>query len=1367
MNYGKFISVFKITGFAAVMLLLNAAALSAQNTAPVASNLAVVGEIRPGMTIWATYLFTDADGDSEGASEYQWFTSSNSDGSDSTAIPSATGKSYKVADSFAGLRIGFHVIPVDSKSKAGERVLTPVFEVIENNNPPVAQSVSVSGTLNVDDVLTGNYTYSDYEGDLESGSELKWYRKTTPSGAWAQVATGRSFKIRIVDQRFWFRFGVVPKAATGADSFTEYYSAQRGPVNSAPYAINVNVTGTKVLGQPLQGHYDYEDDDPADYEGLTTFQWYRGAELIPGATSNVYIPGSDDVGSSLVFKVTPVTYGTGNPVIGDEVSSDPYGPVTDPSSSPPAASHLCIDGTMTSGSQLKGRYLYTNNYDEKDSKYLWYVNDVIVATGTYSQSYNYARYTLQTSDLGKKIHFAVIPQNKLGETGDTAFSQPMAFFTLPLRDNFSVTDPPEPLAASPSGGVFSGPGQSVSGNVFYPANLASKTDPYTLSYIVTVNNDPVQCTQTTYKNVWVKPVVATFSGLGALYCDNSGIVTVHVNNVPPLSTNCTFTLTDPKGNPAAVTMLDDVNAQFNPDLLEGGEGYEMTYSYRDLLGTTNTIKQKFTVEHLGVVKILNLSPDTAFCGNIAPFELFTSKTEGVITGPVDGRMLDPKLVPGGSGIDTVIYRVTSALGCIKEDKVRVIIHPVPQVIFAPEDYCITDINSDSTKMINNTSPAGIVRSWLWEFSEGGQTITDTARQASFLYRTGGFHKIFLTAVTVSDCNVRKEETFDIGVKPKADFTWKNECFRPDTSIYFFDATVSTSKIMSRSWNFFDIDSLRTVKNPVYPQKSVGYQPVLYKVTTGYAGCNDSIFREVYLRPVITLAADGYFEDFEDGSSHWVPGYESVNNWKFGTPHRPEIDKAWSGLSAWFTGFRTDTAVFEASSVVSPCFDFTNIERPMISLYAWKSLEKDRQGAALQYRTGDAPGWEYVGTLGDGINWYNSALIKGRPGGEQIGWTTDPAYPDAGFLNSRHKLDELSGAKDVKFRIAYGSDGTTTGYGGIAFDDVWIGPRSRKALLEHFTNITSKTAGTATAQVDTMYRYNSEDVIYIQYHTNFPGSDPYYNDNQGDAGGRMLYYGLSRVPYSFIDGGSDHSNYASLYDHNILKWDPAQVMRRSLIETDFEIALTADVMEGVLSVGGQIQALDNITAENLTLYLAVTENENDEHIGANGQTRFWNVFRKMIPDAGGIDLKKSWTKNETFDIGEHAWMIENIRDNSRIEVIAFLQNNVTRTVYQAASVRDIDIGVGINDVSVEEGIKFSIYPNPAVNKLTMDFGEPIQADADIRIYDLQGTVVSSFKAGAGTDILTRDELGLKEGIYLIRVTGKGITGASRKLVVKGR
>ena len=237
-----------------------------------------------------------------------------------------------------------------------------------------------------------------------------------------------SYKITSGDQRRFFRFGIIPKAITGTDSNTESFTAQVGPANSAPYADNVYVTGTKIVGQPLTGHYSYHDDDPADYEGATTFQWYRGTELITGATSLTYNPVGDDVGMSLVFKVTPVTYGTGNPVIGAEAASLPYGPITDPSSGPPAATQLCIDGSMIKNTQLKGRYLYSNTYTEKNSKYLWYANGIIVDSGRYNSNYKYARYTLKESDIGKKITFAVIPQNKNGDIGDTAKSVPIRLF---------------------------------------------------------------------------------------------------------------------------------------------------------------------------------------------------------------------------------------------------------------------------------------------------------------------------------------------------------------------------------------------------------------------------------------------------------------------------------------------------------------------------------------------------------------------------------------------------------------------------------------------------------------------------------------------------------------------------------------------------------------------------------------------------------------------------------------------------------------------------------------------------------------------------------------------------------------------------
>lgn len=63
---------------------------------------------------------------------------------------------------------GFH--NDDSGSKAGH---VRVFEV---NSLPVVSALSITGTLALAEELTAAYTYTDNDGDLESGTTYQWYR---------------------------------------------------------------------------------------------------------------------------------------------------------------------------------------------------------------------------------------------------------------------------------------------------------------------------------------------------------------------------------------------------------------------------------------------------------------------------------------------------------------------------------------------------------------------------------------------------------------------------------------------------------------------------------------------------------------------------------------------------------------------------------------------------------------------------------------------------------------------------------------------------------------------------------------------------------------------------------------------------------------------------------------------------------------------------------------------------------------------------------------------------------------------------------------------------------------------------------------
>jgi hypothetical protein len=1324
------------------------------NSYPVATYPMVIGEARSGLTLYGAYVFTDADSDPDDDSDYQWYRSNNQSGTPRTSI-GTNSRTYKVQDGDEGLYIGFSVTPGSSTgSTPGTSSGRSSFVHVENNLIPVAAKQLITGSLNVNGVLTGNYIYSDHEGDLESGSTYQWSRTLDTTGVFQNITgeTAISYRIKEGEERYYFRFRVTPRSATGNSPGNPVITDTIGPSKSKPYATNVRITGKDTVNQVLHCSYTYNDYD-SDPQGTPLYQWFRNGIDITGATGANYTLKYQDVDKIINVQVTPVSSGSSYPNTGLPVTSlNSKGPVEDPSAQPPSATDLCISGTRAEGSELTGRYTYVNDYEEEDSRYVWFNDGVAVRDGVGN---SYLKYTIPSGDKDNEFIFAVIPRNTRGVEGDTAFSKHLAIFNID-KTVFSETDSAYTLHALPKGGVFSGSG--VTDSIFYPNRLNPVNSPFTLTYQLTIETSNI-CIQRATKNVEVKANLVQFQGIKPLYCDFNGPDTIYVTNVPDSLNAYGF---DISNAPNGYKILSDSSVIIYPDSMSTGNGFQvLRYAY--LKKTYVYIDQPLNIEHIGKVKIQNLQDYQNICHNDVPFEILTTKDGGIFKGPVDNRNLRPDL--GSYGIDTVTYSFKTSQGCIQKDTVYLIFSPNPVLSFMPEDYCILNSN-DSTKFVNNSTPAGQIISYLWEFSEGGNTTTSTRKSPAFLYTKGGDHQVFLTATSVNGCATTDDRTFTLAVKPFADFYWRNECFHADSSIHFFDNSISESEITSRTWKFMPADTLRTVKNPWYEYADTGYLPVQYIVNTGFAGCNDTITRNVYIRPTVELLpGDQYFEQFEGGKGGWEPDYELRNSWTFGTPNRDVIKTAASGIKSWYTGYDKLNQKVESSSVISPCFDFTEIERPMIRLQLWKRFETNRDGAALQYKIGDSGSWEYVGDFDDGINWYNSTIIKGRPGGGQVGWTSK-GTPETKWSEASHKLEELKGKRNVKFRLAYGSDGSSVDNDGIAFDDIWVGERTRYVLLEHFENTSSTISSDATEMVNEVALLDTADVINIQYHTNFPGQDPYYDDNPGDAGARILYYGLIKAPYTFIDGGNK-VQYANVFDYNLADLNANDVIRRSLINPAFSIDLHTVITGGVLNIDGKLKALRDISAENVTLFVAVTEKENSDHTGANGETTFYNVFRKFIPDAGGINLKKTWTSGDSIDFPDLSWIISNIQDNADIEAIAFVQNNVTKELYQAFSNTEKDIIVGIENPAGKTGTGFSLFPNPAGNRLTISFIEPIREEADIRIYNMQGVVIASYRTGSGVSDYIIDNLNLRNGVYLVRISCKGLDAGFRKLVVSGR
>jgi len=103
------------------------------------------------------------------------------------------------------------------------------------------------------------------------------------------------------------------------------------PANDPPYADPVEVAGQAVVDEVLTGSYTYHDAD-SDPEGQSIYKWYRAddavgsnAQVITGATNQLYTITEADIDKFICFEVTPVAQTGDSP--GLAVKSTCIGPV--------------------------------------------------------------------------------------------------------------------------------------------------------------------------------------------------------------------------------------------------------------------------------------------------------------------------------------------------------------------------------------------------------------------------------------------------------------------------------------------------------------------------------------------------------------------------------------------------------------------------------------------------------------------------------------------------------------------------------------------------------------------------------------------------------------------------------------------------------------------------------------------------------------------------------------------------------------------------------------------------------------------------------------------------------------------------------
>ncbi|MGM0589960.1 MAG: cadherin domain-containing protein [Bacteroidota bacterium] len=115
------------------------------------------------------------------------------------------------------------------------------IDITAVNDAPTVSSVDFSGTLVVDQQLTGSYTYSDVEKDPESGTSYQWYRSDNGSGLNKSAisgATATTYTLTSSDVGKYISFEVTP--SDGSDTGSTQESGLKGTVQSRP---DMDITG--------------------------------------------------------------------------------------------------------------------------------------------------------------------------------------------------------------------------------------------------------------------------------------------------------------------------------------------------------------------------------------------------------------------------------------------------------------------------------------------------------------------------------------------------------------------------------------------------------------------------------------------------------------------------------------------------------------------------------------------------------------------------------------------------------------------------------------------------------------------------------------------------------------------------------------------------------------------------------------------------------------------------------------------------------------------------------------------------------------------------------------------------------------------
>lgn len=223
---------------------------------------------------------------------------------------------------------------------------------------------------------------------------------------------------------------------------------------------------------------------------------------------------------------------------------------------------------------------------------------------------------------------------------------------------------------------------------------------------------------------------------------------------------------------------------------------------------------------------------------------------------------------------------------------------------------------------------------------------------------------------------------------------------------------------------------------------------------------------------------------------------------------------------------------------------------------------------------------------------------------------------------------------------------------------------KTVLIEDFANVSCNPCVVSNKILEqlTNHTFGRKRLVAVKFPTNFPSPvDPFFLANGPDCTSRMNYYNIQIAPTNVIDGlfkpiPSDSNDVKSKILTQLEKVPQFIILvDHSINGNNYTINITLEIKD-----------LSNLDFSNLVLHTVVTETniEFATPPGSNGETKFYDVMRKMLPGNQGESLT-SYNQIGTYTFQRQLTLNSNW-NASNINTVVYVQNTNTKEIFQTGS-----------------------------------------------------------------------------------------------------